>query len=256
MRILSLDSAGKACAACVWQDGEILALAEETMGRGQDSRLVPLILEVMAEAKTNFADLDRIAVTRGPGSFTGLRIGLATARGFGLATGKPVLGLDRFTLYRAQYIQRQLENPKKVLAFSPYLSRAIAVGRENFFRVFKRTDHTTPEDLLVVLDSKRQELFVRLYPTQGAPEEPQMLLPEQIQTLIKTRPSLRIAGDVDPALWYSSPPAGEVRWGGAQQTPTPEVLTCAILAATADPADPAFLPRPYYLRAPDVTLKA
>src|SRR3984957_2129291 len=103
MLILSLDSAGSGCSACIWRDGQVVAAAAESMQRGQDRRLMPLILEVMKKANTEFEALDRITVTRGPGSFTGLRIGLAAARGIGLAAGKPVIGIDRFSIYREMF---------------------------------------------------------------------------------------------------------------------------------------------------------
>ena len=99
MMVLGIDSAGAGCGVCVWQDGRVLASAFEAMERGQDRRLVPLILEVMQKAGADFDTLDRIAVTRGPGSFTGLRIGIAAARGIGLAASKSVLGIDRFAIY-------------------------------------------------------------------------------------------------------------------------------------------------------------
>src|SRR5271168_4937059 len=102
MLILSLDSAGAGCGVTVWRDGKILATHAEHMERGQDQRLMPLVLEIMKKAGVTFGDLDRIAVTRGPGSFTGLRIGLAAARGIGLAANKPVIGIDRFSIFHAQ----------------------------------------------------------------------------------------------------------------------------------------------------------
>ena len=68
----------------------------EPMARGQPERLVPMIEEVMAEAGLAYDALDAIAVTRGPGGFTGVRIGLATARGLALASGRPVIGLTSF----------------------------------------------------------------------------------------------------------------------------------------------------------------
>src|ERR1700733_6915297 len=102
MLILSLDSAGAHCGVCVWHSGKILAKAQEPMERGQDQRLMPLVLETIDKAKVKFSSLDRVAVTRGPGSFTGLRISLAVARGIGLAADKPVIGIDRFMIYREQ----------------------------------------------------------------------------------------------------------------------------------------------------------
>jgi tRNA threonylcarbamoyladenosine biosynthesis protein TsaB len=63
------------------------------MTRGHAEALMPLIAAVMSEADMEFGELDRVAVTVGPGSFTGLRVGVAAARGIALATGKPAVGL-------------------------------------------------------------------------------------------------------------------------------------------------------------------
>ena len=64
------------------------------MLQGHQERLAPLVSEVVAESKVAFRDIDRIGVTVGPGSFTGLRVGLAFAKGLGFALDVPVLGLD------------------------------------------------------------------------------------------------------------------------------------------------------------------
>jgi tRNA threonylcarbamoyladenosine biosynthesis protein TsaB len=93
MRVLGLDTALGACSAAVTHDGEVLAAIREPMLRGHQERLAPLVQEVMAQAGLPFAALDRIAVTVGPGSFTGLRVGLAFAKGLGLALGKPCVGI-------------------------------------------------------------------------------------------------------------------------------------------------------------------
>ncbi|MCV0424048.1 MAG: tRNA (adenosine(37)-N6)-threonylcarbamoyltransferase complex dimerization subunit type 1 TsaB [Roseibium sp.] len=96
MRVLAIDTALANCAAAVLDNGEDTACFEafgEEIGRGHAERLMDMIGEVMAESSTAFSDLDRVAVTVGPGSFTGLRVGLAVARGFGLVLGKPVVGI-------------------------------------------------------------------------------------------------------------------------------------------------------------------
>lgn len=93
MIVLGLDTAGGACSAAVIKDGLALAAITEPMQRGHQERLAPLVRELMSSAGLAFADLDRIGVTVGPGSFTGLRVGLAFAKGLALALGKPSVGV-------------------------------------------------------------------------------------------------------------------------------------------------------------------
>ncbi|MGV2973954.1 tRNA (adenosine(37)-N6)-threonylcarbamoyltransferase complex dimerization subunit type 1 TsaB [Roseibium alexandrii] len=96
MRVLAIDTALANCAAAVLDDGTASACFEtcgEEIGRGHAEKLMDMIGTVMAESSTAFSDLDRVAVTVGPGSFTGLRVGLAVARGFGLVLEKPVVGV-------------------------------------------------------------------------------------------------------------------------------------------------------------------
>jgi tRNA threonylcarbamoyladenosine biosynthesis protein TsaB len=96
MRVLAIDTALANCAAAVLDNGTDTACFtafDEEIGRGHAERLMDMIGEVMAETSTVFSDLDRIVVTVGPGSFTGLRVGLSVARGFGLVLEKPVVGI-------------------------------------------------------------------------------------------------------------------------------------------------------------------
>jgi tRNA threonylcarbamoyladenosine biosynthesis protein TsaB len=91
--VLSIDTCLDACAAAVWADGRALAARSEPMRRGHQERLGALVSDLMGEAGAGFAELDRIGVTIGPGSFTGLRVGLAFAKGLGLALARPVVGI-------------------------------------------------------------------------------------------------------------------------------------------------------------------
>jgi tRNA threonylcarbamoyladenosine biosynthesis protein TsaB len=91
--LLALDTCLDACSVAVWADGRVLAQASEPMRRGHQERLAVMAAETMAEAGTAFSSLDRIGVTLGPGSFTGLRVGLAFAKGLGLALDRPVVGI-------------------------------------------------------------------------------------------------------------------------------------------------------------------
>jgi tRNA threonylcarbamoyl adenosine modification protein YeaZ/ribosomal-protein-alanine acetyltransferase len=94
MKILAFDTCMTACSAAVSEGSRILAQRHEAMATGQAERLPVMIDEMMQEAGLAFQDLGRIAVTIGPGSFTGVRIGLAMGRGFGLSLGIPVIGID------------------------------------------------------------------------------------------------------------------------------------------------------------------
>jgi tRNA threonylcarbamoyladenosine biosynthesis protein TsaB len=93
MNLLAFDSAQAACSAAVMRDGAIVARRIVHMERGHAEALVPMIVAVLADAGIAFAALDRIAVTVGPGSYTGIRVGLAAAKGIGLARGVPLIGV-------------------------------------------------------------------------------------------------------------------------------------------------------------------
>jgi tRNA threonylcarbamoyladenosine biosynthesis protein TsaB len=91
--LLAIDTAAPRLQLAVLRDGDRLDTLVEDMATGQAERLFPALGEVLARAGIAYADLSRIAVTTGPGSFTGLRIGLSAARGLGLALGIPVIGV-------------------------------------------------------------------------------------------------------------------------------------------------------------------
>src|SRR5215472_18944160 len=113
MLILAIDTALDACAAAVLDSGtsNVIAIESQAMKRGHAEALMPLIARVMKQSALPFAALDRIAVTTGPGSFTGLRVGLSAARGIGLATGKPVVGLTTLSAYAAPVVSEAGEQP-------------------------------------------------------------------------------------------------------------------------------------------------
>ncbi len=210
MLILGLDTASSAAAVCVWRDGVVLASFAETMARGQDARLLPLVQQALEEARVGFTDLDGIAVTKGPGSFTGVRVGLAAAKGLGLAAAKPVWGVDRFVLHRAQHL---------------------AEGGRG--------------DLLIVLESKRAELFAQYTPEGGPSEEALMATPD----CFARYGACCVRGDAFDSLG--------ALWPGAVIAPLreAEILTACRLVAENVSDEAAFLPTPFYLRPPDVTVK-
>ncbi|WP_308238084.1 tRNA (adenosine(37)-N6)-threonylcarbamoyltransferase complex dimerization subunit type 1 TsaB [Phenylobacterium sp. J367] len=93
MIVLALDTCLNACSVAVSDGDRVLAHASEVMARGHQERLAPMAQAVMAEAGLGFDRLDRIGVTVGPGSFTGLRVGVAFAKGLGQALGVPVVSV-------------------------------------------------------------------------------------------------------------------------------------------------------------------
>jgi tRNA threonylcarbamoyladenosine biosynthesis protein TsaB len=90
--------------------GAILASESVGMLRGHAEAIMPMIARVMDAARCEFADLDRVAVTVGPGSFTGLRVGIAAARGIALASAKPAIGLSTLSAFAAPHVAARSEN--------------------------------------------------------------------------------------------------------------------------------------------------
>ena len=93
MRILSIDTCLAACSVAVLDGERVLAAISEPMVRGHQERLASMAREAMAQAGLRFGDLERIGVTVGPGSFTGLRVGLAFAKGLSSALARPAVGV-------------------------------------------------------------------------------------------------------------------------------------------------------------------
>ncbi|MDJ0946222.1 MAG: tRNA (adenosine(37)-N6)-threonylcarbamoyltransferase complex dimerization subunit type 1 TsaB [Kiloniellales bacterium] len=218
IRLLAFDSAGSACSAAIWDTGRVAAARFEAMARGQSERLMPMIEEVMAEAGLDYAGLDALAVTLGPGGFTGVRIGLAAARGLALATGRPLLGLTSF--------------------------EAVAAAVDEA----RRGDLP----LAVCLDAKRAEVYLQVFAPDLAPLGPPCsLLPEDLPEALPSGP-LIAAGDGVPRARAQLERPGLVLAAGAGHA---DAARFAALAA-ARPLPPAGTPppRPLYLRGPDVTL--
>lgn len=214
MRVLALDSATSACSAALWQDGRLLARRFSEMARGQSEALIPMVAEVMAEAGADFASVDLLAVTVGPGAFTGIRIGLAAARALALACAKPLAGIA---------------TPEAVAAAVPAAERA---GRT----------------VLVVLDSRRDELWVQAFGADLVPlGEAAALLPEEAARLVAG--PVVLAGDAADLVAPLMPQAVRTTAPGA-----PDAAQVAALAAARWAAATALAPEPLYLRAPDVTL--
>src|SRR5438128_8778032 len=132
MKVLCIDTAMAACSAAVLDTVGAVPMAARwiAMDRGHAEALPPMVEAVMAEAGLGYAALDRVVVTVGPGTFTGLRIGLSLARGFGLALGIPVIGIDTL--------------------------RAVAANESHL-----------DKPLLIAADARRDEVFAALYDHDG-----------------------------------------------------------------------------------------
>ncbi len=104
---LAIDTALGACSVCVYDGdpGMPVAIETEEMATGHAEALMPMIEQVMARTPGRFASLSRIAVSIGPGSFTGLRIGISAARGLALAAGRPGVGVSTLAAYAAPLIR-------------------------------------------------------------------------------------------------------------------------------------------------------
>ena len=115
MRILAIDTALGACSACVLEAGEAEPLAREqlAMDRGHAEALMPLVERVMDGLEGGFASLGRVAVTVGPGSYTGLRVGVSAARAIAVAAGIPAVGVTTVAACAAPLIGRE---PGRVIA--------------------------------------------------------------------------------------------------------------------------------------------
>ena len=114
MRVLAFDTTTAACSVALWCDGTVEASHCNPMMHSQAEALVPNIEQVLTEAGRGYDSVDRFAVTVGPGSFTGVRVGLATARGLGLATGSPVIGLLTSEVLAREAIQKGRDTPVAV----------------------------------------------------------------------------------------------------------------------------------------------
>lgn len=220
MRILAFECATVRCSAAVWQDGVVRAHAASDTPHGATELLVPMLSRVMAESGIDLQAMDRLAITVGPGHFTGLRAGLAVARGLVLATG--------------------------IAAVAVTTLETVAAA-------------TAPEDrhgrhVLAAIDSKRAEPYLQIFDAALHPvSEPVACLIDDFITTAARFPRLLVAGDAEPALSDALRRAGldVERAAGPQQ---PDAAVVASLAAERPVVQGKL--RPFYLHPPAVKLPA
>ena len=107
--ILQLETATQVCSAALSVNGETIALKELAAQNIHAGSLTLFIQEVMVQAGLSFADLDAIAVSKGPGSYTGLRIGVSTAKGLCFALDKPLIGVDTLKMMAEGYLKANMD---------------------------------------------------------------------------------------------------------------------------------------------------
>jgi tRNA threonylcarbamoyl adenosine modification protein YeaZ len=214
MRVLAIDTALEACSAAVL-DTEQGVLASESlpMARGQVEALMPLIAYVMGQARTQFVELNRVAVTTGPGSFTGLRVGISAARGIALAASRPAFGLTTLAAFAAPHIAN---------------------------------DDSIP--VTVAIDARHQHLYLQVFGPSGRTLVAPRLASLREAVRASSNGPARIVGSAARLLadaWPASEPAPKL----VEQRAAPDIVWIARLGAAA--AGKPTPPKPVYLRAPD-----
>ncbi len=215
MLILAIDTALDACAAAALDtdSGEFLAQESQLMKRGHAEALMPMIARVMQSANLAFTSLDRIAVTVGPGSFTGLRVGISAARGLSLAAKRPAVGLTTLSAYAAAIVSQN-----------------------------------KPAPVISAIDARHDHVYFQIVAGDGSQLVRPCVAPidEAIATSQFGAPHL--VGNAAEILADRWPEDGPQPIAVDAQ-PAPDIGWVAWLGAAADPgATPA---RPFYLKAPD-----
>ena len=215
MRVLAIDTALEACSAAVLDTERAGTVAHESepMQRGHAEALMPMIARVLAFARLSFSELDRIAVTTGPGSFTGLRVGISAARGFALAAGKPAVGLSTLAAFAAPFIA---------------------------------TDDTLP--VVAAVDARHDHVYLQVFGPGGRTLVTPRLVPIAEARRVATTGGARLVGTAANVLAANWPPSERPPSAVAQRA-APDIDWVARLGAAA--VDTGQPPKPLYLRAPD-----
>jgi len=215
MRILAIDTSCGAASVAALESGRVdpLWAVSRTMARGHDQALAPMVEEAALYIEGGLPSLDRIAVTTGPGSFTGIRVGLALARAMGLALGVPVIGVSTLAAFAA-----------------PLLSRP------------------RPGVIAAAIDARHGFVYFQLFETSGRPLGPPRCdsLRECVRG-IGDGPAL-LAGDAAASLAAEAHRFG-LPYELDSATDAPDIVAVARMGLALEPAaNPA---RPLYIKPPD-----
>jgi tRNA threonylcarbamoyl adenosine modification protein YeaZ len=214
MIVFAIDTALEACSAAILdtESGEILASESLPMARGHAEALMPLIARVMATAKLDFSRIGRFAVTTGPGSFTGLRVGIAAARGLGLATGKPVAGVTTLAA---------------------------------FARPLIAADATLP--VVAVIDARHDHVYLEVFGAGGRVPVTARIVSVAEALRLGTGGAPRLVGNAADLLARNWPRADRAP-ATVEQRAAPDIAWVARLGAAA--TESTSPPKPVYLKAP------
>jgi tRNA threonylcarbamoyladenosine biosynthesis protein TsaB len=220
-RILALDTAGSVCSVAVAAADTLLSVESRPMLRGQAEALLPMVDAAMRAVALPVSALDMIAATVGPGSFTGIRVGLSAARGIAFAASLPLIGITVF--------------------------EAVAAGVD----CGAGADRSL---LLVALDSRRIELYVQVFDGDMPLGPPDAVMPQALARWIAESCAdrcLRVAGDA--AQRAASALVGRARTTVAQ-APAAVVGIARETLRRWRRGEPHRRAEPLYLRPPGVTL--
>jgi len=220
VKILAVDTALGACSAALMEDGRVLARDHQQMVRGHAEALAPMVERVMREADCKFSAVDRIAVTTGPGTFTGQRVGLAFARALGLALKRPVIGVTTLDAMAAEALART--------ASASWAIAAADAKRGEIYLGARSKSATILAPILLPLASGFSELapMIEQYGSEAV-----------------------IAGTAAELLMAQLQMAG-MRFADSHIR-QPDAVSVAYLAESASPGE---TPKPLYLRPPDAKL--
>jgi len=217
--VLAFDTAQGALSVAVHDDDGALASAFELRTRGHAEELMPAIETVLAEAALGFSDLDALAVTIGPGTFTGLRVGLAAARGLALARRLPLVGITTLEAIAASVVA------------------------------------SDDEVIVASFDAKRGEVYVQAFDAELAPlTEPALVAVAEVGALLPRRKLLLVG--TGAALLEEALHGFDRRPANAPAQPRADTVARLALKRLAVDGIDAFrvAPAPLYIRAPDAKL--
>lgn len=221
MRILALDTALGAAAAAVYdsETDRVLAAESEAMDRGHAEALMPMVRRVLEASGQSFAGIECFAVTIGPGSFTGIRIGIAAARGFALIHERPVVGVSTLAAFAAPLLFGAERRP-----------------------------------VAAAIDARHGMVFFQAFALGGRTNAGPGLYPAEEAARKAGDGAMAFVGNAAERLAAAHKgAASDFRLGMVRETPAPDIAWVARLGAVADPASaPA---RPLYLREASVTVQ-